>query len=219
MSRHSIRLSDALHEYVVSHGTPPDAVLTELVDETYAALPQQAGMQIGPDQAAFTTLLVKLIGARSAVEVGTFTGMSSLAIARGLPADGKLICLDVSDEYTSIARRFWERDGQSDKIELRLGPALESLRAFPTEPHLDFAFIDADKPSYSVYWEELVPRMVPGGLIAVDNVLWGGRVVDPSESGGNVDAVRAFNDLAAADDRMEVVMLPVGDGLTLARKL
>lgn len=218
MSRHSIKLDDSLHQYLVAHGSPPDALLNELIEETYSVLPDRAGMQIGPDQAAFMTLLTKIIGVRRAIEIGTFTGMSSLAIARGLPDDGRLLCLDVSDEYTSIARRYWERDGLADKIELRIGDARESLKALPNEPHLDLAFIDADKTGYPTYWDELVPRMGVGGVIAVDNVLWSGRVADEENSDEMTLAIRRFNDLAAADDRMEVVMLPIGDGLTLARR-
>jgi len=219
MTRDSIAVSTGLQQYIVDHGTPPDALLNELVAETQSVLPDRAGMQIGPDQAALTTFLVRLIGAKNAVEVGTFTGMSSLSIARGLPDDGKLICFDISEEFTSIARRYWERDGQTDKIELRIGDARTGLSELPEDARLDFAFIDADKPGYLEYWEQLVPRMRPGGLIAVDNVLWGGRVTDGSDTSPNTEAIRAFNEHAAADKRVDVVILPVGDGLTLARRL
>ncbi|GAA4916607.1 class I SAM-dependent methyltransferase [Stackebrandtia albiflava] len=208
-----------MHEYLVTHGTPPDPLLRELIEETRKALPERAGMQIGPEQAAFTTLLTRLIGARRAVEVGTFTGMSSLAIARGLPDDGRLTCFDISDEFTSIARRYWERDGQAGKIELRIGDARKELRSLPEEPHLDLAFIDADKPGYAEYWEQLVPRVRPGGLIAVDNVLWSGRVADPAIVEDQTEIIRRFNTQVVADDRVEQVMLPIGDGLTLARRL
>ncbi|TWJ10605.1 caffeoyl-CoA O-methyltransferase [Stackebrandtia albiflava] len=219
MSRASLSIDARLHEYLVTHGTPPDPLLRELIEETRKALPERAGMQIGPEQAAFTTLLTRLIGARRAVEVGTFTGMSSLAIARGLPDDGRLTCFDISDEFTSIARRYWERDGQAGKIELRIGDARKELRSLPEEPHLDLAFIDADKPGYAEYWEQLVPRVRPGGLIAVDNVLWSGRVADPAIVEDQTEIIRRFNTQVVADDRVEQVMLPIGDGLTLARRL
>ena len=176
-------------------------------------------MQIAPDQATFLRILVAATGARRAVEVGTFTGYSALAIARGLPPDGHLLCLDVSEEWTAIARRFWKKAGVADRIELRLGPAAETLRSFPEEPTWDFAFVDADKQGYPVYWEELLRRLRPGGLVAVDNVLWEGEVVQPDKRGPDVEAIRKFNELVVADERVESVMLPVADGLTLARKL
>jgi caffeoyl-CoA O-methyltransferase len=209
--------SEALYDYVVAHGTPPDDVQRDLIEETYTALPQSAGMQIGADQGAFLTMLVRIVGVRAAVEVGTFTGYSSLAIARGLEPGGRLLCCDVSDEFTSIARRYWQRAGVDDRIELRLAPALETLQTLPATAHLDFAFIDADKGGYPSYWAELVPRMRPGGVIAVDNTLWSGRVVDPAAT-GDTAAIIAFNDIVRDDDRVEKVVLTVGDGLTLARK-
>jgi caffeoyl-CoA O-methyltransferase len=176
-------------------------------------------MQISPEQAAFFTLLAKITNVRMGVEVGTFTGMSSLAIARGMAADGKLVCFDISEEYTSIARRFWDRAGVADRIELRLGAAVDRLRELSPEPHLDWVFIDADKENYGAYWEALVPRVRPGGLLAIDNVLWSGRVLEPqSERDSSTAAIIAFNDMVAADTRVEPVMLPIGDGLTLARK-
>lgn len=216
MTNRSLALTDELHTYLVAHGDPPDRLARELIIETVAALPDHAGMQVAPEQAAFLTFLTRLIGARHAVEVGTFTGLSSLSIARGLAEGGRLICFDVSEEYTAVARRYWERAGVSDRIELRIGPASETLRSLPTEPHLDFAFIDADKTGYSTYWAELVPRMRPGGVIAVDNVLWGGRVLSPRDEASR--AIAAFNDEVVNDDRVDVVMLPIGDGLTLARR-
>ncbi|MGW0431634.1 O-methyltransferase [Micromonospora sp. NPDC003197] len=209
-------LTEELHTYLVAHGSPPDEIARALTEETIALLPDDAQMQVAPEQAALLTFLTRLIGARQAVEVGTFTGMSSLAIARGLPADGKLTCFDISDEFTSVARRYWDRAGVSDRIELRIGPAAESLRTLPTEPYLDLAFIDADKIGYPVYWDELVPRMRPGGLIAVDNVLRGGRVLAPRNESDR--AIAAFNDMVRTDERVDVVMLPVADGLTLARR-
>lgn len=220
MARASITMDERLHEYLIANGSTPDEVMSDLITETYAALPDRAGMQIGPEQAAFTTMLTRLIGVRNAVEVGTFTGMSSLAIARGMPEDGKLICFDVSEEFTAIARRYWKRAGVADRIELRIGDARENLGGLPTDPHLDLAFIDADKPGYLAYWEALVPRMRPGGVIAVDNVLWHGTVADPdADPNPNLTAIKEFNAHAAADKRVDLVMLPIGDGLTLARKL
>jgi caffeoyl-CoA O-methyltransferase len=218
MSRKSLSLSDELYAYLLDHSTPADDVATDLIEETRSVLPDKAMMQIAPDQAALLTMLTRLAGARRAVEVGTFTGMSSLAIARGLADGGHLTCFDVSDEYTSIARRYWERAGVADRIELRIGDAREQLRTLPAEPHLDLAFIDADKTGYPAYWAELVPRMRPGGLILVDNVFQGGRVIDPTEQAESVTAIRAFNSQVRADGRVDVVMLPVADGLTLARR-
>src|SRR3954468_3892940 len=207
------------HEYLVAHGTPPDDVQRALIDET-RALGGVAGMQIAPEQGAFMTMLTRLIGAKNAIEVGTFTGYSSLCIARGLPDDGRLLCLDVSDEWTSIARRYWEQAGVASKIELRLGPAADSLRALPAEETFDLAFIDADKRNYRTYYEEVLTRLRPNGAILVDNVLWGGRVFDPKTDADddNTKAIKAFNDFVASDDRVDVVMLPLADGLTIARK-
>jgi caffeoyl-CoA O-methyltransferase len=212
----SFFLTPEVHAYVVAHGTPPDAVQQALIEET-AQLPN-AGMQISPEQGAFMTLLVQAIGARDAVEVGTFTGYSSIAIARGLPDDGHLLCCDVSEEWTAIARRSWEAAGVAHKIELRLAPALDTLRALPTEEHLDLAFVDADKPSYAAYYEELLPRLRRNGLILVDNTLWSGAVVGDTADDESTVALRAFNDLVAADDRVDVALLTLGDGLTLIRK-
>ena len=211
-------LDDALYAYLLEHRTPDDDVVRELREET-AKLGDWAVMQIAPDQATLLRLLVSLIGARRAVEVGTFTGLSSLAIARGLPADGRLLCLDVSEEWTSVARRAWKKAGVDGRIELRIAPAADTLRGLPLEPQFDFAFIDADKKSYLVYFEEILKRLRPGGLIAVDNVLWEGDVVRPEEQGEDVVAIRRFNEAVRADRRVESVMLAIADGLTLARKL
>lgn len=218
MTRESLGVSSQLQQYIVDHGAAPDELMRQLAAETHSVLPDRAGMQIGSDQFFLMNLLVRIVGAKTAVEVGTFTGMSSLAILRGLPDDGKLTCFDISEQYTSIARQYWERDGQSDKVELRIGDARKGLSELPTDPTLDFVFIDADKGGYIEYWEELVPRVRSGGVITVDNVLWSGRVVDPSETDANTEAVRAFNDHANADTRVEQMILPIGDGLTLARK-
>ena len=211
-------LDAALYDYLLAHRSPDDVVVRELREET-ARLGGWAVMQIAPDQATFLRILVAAIGARSAVEVGTFTGLSALAIARGLPADGRLLCLDVSEEWTAIALRAWVKAGVADRIELRIAPAADTLRALPEEPRFDFAFVDADKQGYPVYWDEIVRRLRPGGLIAVDNVLWEGEVVRPEEQGDDVVAIRRFNELVIADSRVESVMLALADGLTLARKL
>ena len=214
----SLPVTAELIDYAVDHGTwPVDEVLADLHAET-VALGSPAGMQIGPDQGQFLTLLTRLVGARRAVEVGTFTGYSALCIARGLPEDGRLLCCDVSEEWTAIARRYWERAGVAHKIELRIGPAADTLRSLPETEAIDLAFIDADKGGYPVYYEELLRRLRPGGLILVDNVLWMGRVADPNADDEATGQIRAFNDLVAADARVEAVMLPVADGLTIARK-
>lgn len=216
MSTRTLNLTDDLYAYVLAHAAGLDPVAQDLIDETRSTMGDRAGMQIAPDQAAFLTLLTKIIGVRRAVEVGTFTGYSALAIARGLAPGGTLICCDVSEEYTSVARRYWERAGVTERIELRLAPAAETLRALPTEPHLDLAFIDADKSGYPTYWAELVPRMRSGGVILVDNVLRDGRVLDPQSDDDK--AIVAFNEVVMADERVEAVMLPIADGLTLARR-
>ncbi|GAA3769823.1 class I SAM-dependent methyltransferase [Plantactinospora mayteni] len=216
MPTKSIPLTEDLHAYVLAHGSPPDALARELIDETVALLPADAEMQIAPEQAGLLTFLTRLVNARQAVEVGTFTGLSSLAIARGLPADGRLTCFDISEEYTAVARRYWARAGVEDRIELRIGPAAETLRSLPVEPHLDFAFVDADKPGYPSYWAELVPRMRTGGLIVVDNVLRGGRILAPQTVADR--AIAEFNEAVLDDERVELVMLPIADGLTLARR-
>jgi len=213
----SFHLSPEVHAYVVAHGSPPDAVQRELIEAT-RELGGISLMQIAPEQGAFMQLLATATGARRAVEIGTFTGYSALCLARGLPDDGKLLCCDVSEEWTAIGRRFWEKAGVAHKIELRIGPALETLRALPEEPTFDLAFVDADKSGYADYLEALLPRLHEGGLILVDNVLWGGSVVDPDNDSESTNAIRAFNDEVAADSRVECVMLPISDGLTLLRK-
>ncbi len=220
MSRKSEHLSQALHDYVVAHSTQPDEALTELAAETVSRFgADDAGMQIGPEQGTFMTLLAKLIGAASAVEVGTFTGYSAICIARGLADGGRLLCCDVSDEWTSLAREYWKRAGVADQIELRLGPAAQTLRALPAGTSFDYAFIDADKTGYVEYWDLIVPMIRPGGLILVDNTLFHGQVVDLHIQDDNVQGIRRFNGHARADQRVELVLLPVGDGLTMARKL
>ncbi len=217
MSYKGLPFTPELHAYMLAHSTPPDDVVADLITETARALPDDSGMQVAPEQAAFLRLLTAVMGVRRAVEVGTFTGLSSLSIARGLAGGGRLICFDISEEFTGVARRYWKRAGVDDRIELRIGPAVERLRELPAEPHLDLVFIDADKPGYAAYWDELVPRVRPGGVLLVDNVLWKGRVLDPQDERDRV--IVAFNDLAVADPRVELVILPIADGLTMARKL
>ncbi|GGM43642.1 O-methyltransferase [Longimycelium tulufanense] len=217
MSKESVGIDPKLHEYLVAHGVSRDDVLRDLEAETARLLPDLVEMQIAPEQGAFMTLLARLLGVRSAVEVGTFTGYSSVCVARGLAEGGRLLCCDVSEEFTAVARRYWERAGVADRIELRIAPAVRTLRALPAEPTIDLSFIDADKESYIDYWEELVPRTRPGGVILVDNVLFHGEVLNRGESELG-KAVHAFNEHARADDRVELVMLPIADGLTLARK-
>ena len=214
----SIIVTQAVQDYVVAHSTwPPDEVQRSLIART-----QELGgismMQISPDQGAFMTLMARLVDARFAVEVGTFTGYSSICIARGLAEGGRLLCCDVSEEWTAIAREHWEAAGVADRIELRIGPAADTLRALPADPPIDIAFIDADKPGYRTYYEEIVQRLRPGGLVLLDNVLWSGNVVNDEDQSENTVAIRAVNDHVAADERVDAVMLPIADGLTIARK-
>ncbi|MDT4912654.1 MAG: caffeoyl-CoA O-methyltransferase [Pseudonocardiales bacterium] len=212
-------VTDAVRDYAVGHGSwQPDDVVAELQTQTQA-LGGVAGMQIGDDQGQLLTMLARLVGARRAVEVGTFTGYSSLCIARGLADGGSLLCCDISEEWTAIAQRAWQRAGLRDRIELRIAPARETLRTLPASADIDLAFIDADKPGYAAYWDELVPRVRAGGILLADNVLWSGEIVEESVTDANALALRAFNDKVAADDRVEVVVLPAFDGLTIARKL
>jgi caffeoyl-CoA O-methyltransferase len=209
-------LPPEIARYIAERTAPPDGVLAALQERT-RSLGRAAGMQIGADQGALLTMLTRLVGARRAVEVGTFTGYSSICIARGLATGGSLLCCDVSEEYTAIAREAWADAGLTDVIELRIAPAIETLRALPSDP-IDLVFIDADKGGYASYFDELVPRVRPNGLLLVDNTLWSGRVVDDEATDGDTAAIKAFNDKVAADDRVESYLLPVGDGVTLIRK-
>lgn len=211
-------VDDKLYEYLLAQRTPDDALLVELREETQRMPVTQAQMQISAEQGAFFTILARLMGARQALEVGTFTGYSSICVARGLAPGGRLLAFDVSQEFTDVARRYWRRAGLEDRIELRLGPALESLRALPLDPIFDLAFIDADKSGYLGYYEEILRRLRPGGLIIADNVLWRGRVADPSAREPEAVAIRQFNATVAADTRVDVVLLTIADGLLLARK-
>jgi caffeoyl-CoA O-methyltransferase len=201
--------------YAGAHSTPPDDVQRRLMEVTGARTGRAAGMQIGNDQGTLLEVLARTRGARLAVEVGTFTGFSALSIARGIGPHGRLICCDVSEEWTAIAREHWELAGVADRIDLRLGPALETLAALPDERAVDLAFIDADKVNYLGYYEALLPRIAPGGIILVDNTLWSRRVFDPSADDADTVALRAFNDAVAADPRVRVVMLTMGDGVTV----
>jgi len=213
----SLGLTAELHAYVVAHGTPPDPVQAALIART-AALGGVSVMQIAPEQGALMTTLTRLLGVRHALEIGTFTGYSALCIARGLAPGGRLVCCDVSEEWAAIARDAWAEAGVADRIDLRIGPALDTIATLPTEAHLDLVFLDADKESYAAYYEALLPRVRPNGVILVDNTLWSGAVVDPDRTDPATEAIRAFNARVAADDRVDCVLLAVSDGLTLLRK-
>jgi caffeoyl-CoA O-methyltransferase len=212
-----IVLDETLQEYILAHRSPDHDAILALQAET-AALGDRARMQIALDQGTLLRILVGAMGARRAIEVGTFTGLSALCIAQGMGPEGRLLCCDVSEEWTAIARRYWQKTGVADRIELRIGPAADTLRSLPEKPAYDFAFIDADKKGYPVYYDEILKRLRPGGLVAVDNVLWGGDVVRMDKKDEDTEAIRQFNDLVAADHRVESVILAVADGLTLARK-
>ncbi|QIZ36862.1 O-methyltransferase [Saccharopolyspora sp. ASAGF58] len=214
----SLQVTSELYQYILDHSAPADPVLDDLATDTLSVVPDTAHMMVPRDEAAFLTFLVRLTGARTVVEVGTFTGSSTIALARGLPEQGRLITCDISTECVDLARQYFRRAGLSERIEARVGPALETLRTLPTEPHIDLVFIDADKPSYIDYWNELVPRVRPGGLLIVDNTLFSGAVIEPT-SGTKAHAIDAFNRYAAADSRVEIVMLHLADGISLARRL
>ena len=214
MSSQITRLDEALLSYMDAHSMAPDEVQRDLIAVT-EALGDVGRMQIGAVQGSFMTMLVQLLQPRFAVEVGTFTGYSALAVARALPPGGRLLCCDVSEEWTAIARSHWQRAGVADRIDLRIAPALETLRGLPPDSLIDFAFIDADKANYINYYEELLRRLSPRGVILVDNVLWGGGVAVAGQDDPTTEALRAFNAHAAADSRSQVALLPVGDGLTV----
>ena len=219
MSR-SVISNQNIFEYAVSHSTPPDGVLQELIDETRELTGGAAGMQIGADQGAFMTILSGSLRPRFAVEVGTFTGYSSICIARGLAPEGKLLCCDVSEEWTDIAQRYWSKANLSDKIDLVLAPGVQTLKSLPSEETIDLAFIDADKGGYTSYYEEIVPRLSPQGILLVDNTLWSGRVIpDSGSEDEDTLALRAFNDHVVNDPRVAAAQLTVGDGLTVITKV
>lgn len=212
----SAPITETLYQYIIAQRTRTvDPVLDELTAET-KELGDIAGMQISPDQSSFLTLMVAALGVKNAIEIGTFTGTSALSIARGLPADGKLLCLDASDEWTSIARKYWEMAGVSGKIELRLGDARETVSQLG-EASFDFAFIDADKTGYDTYYEAVLPKLRANGLIIFDNMLRHGAVIDPQNDDDH--AIVGLNAKLAADNRVECVLIPVADGLMMCRKL
>ena len=220
MSRGSIGLDERLNAYVVKSHRPEHPVLAKLRKLT-ADMPM-AGMQIAPEQGAFLAFLVRLIGARNTLEIGTFTGYSALAVALALPAEGRLVALDLNEEWTSVARAHWREAGVLDKIELRLAPANDSLATLEGEGKagsFDFAFIDADKSGYDAYYESALRLVRPGGLIVFDNMLQDGDVADPEARGRDIDAIRALNAKIATDDRVDAILLPLGDGMTVARRL
>ncbi|UWE08631.1 O-methyltransferase [Actinacidiphila bryophytorum] len=212
------QLTPELYAYVLEHNPPLDPVQRGLVETTHRRLAGVAGMQTAEEQGPLLAFLVRLTGARQVVEVGTFTGFSTLSMAQALPEGGRLIACDISEEWTAVGREAWAEAGVADRIDLRIAPAIDTLRALPAGEWIDLVFLDADKESYVDYWEELVPRMRPGGLLVVDNTLYHGDVADPAATGGGA-AVRAFNDRVRADDRVDDVLLTVADGLTLARRL
>jgi predicted O-methyltransferase YrrM len=219
MANQTIGLSDELAAYVVEVGVREPDVLARLREET-AAIPQH-GMQIAPEEGAFLAMLVELTGARRCIEIGTFTGYSAIAVALALPGDGQLVCCDVSQEWTSLASRYWDEAGVADKIDLRVAPAaetLDQLLADGEEGTYDFAFVDADKAGYDGYYEQLLRLVRRGGLIAFDNMLWGGEVLDQDSEDEDTLALRALNTKLAGDERITLCLLPVADGVTLARR-
>jgi len=219
MANKTMGISDDLAAYVVEVGTREPDVLARLREET-AAIPQH-NMQIAPEQGAFLALLVELIGARRCIEVGTFTGYSSTAVALALPQDGQIICCDVSEEWTSLARKYWAEAGVTGKVDLHIAPAaetLDQLLAGGQESTYDFAFVDADKAGYDAYYERLLRLVRPGGLIVFDNMLWGGDVLDTDPSDEDTKALQALNAKLAHDERITLCLLPVADGVTLARR-
>ncbi len=219
MSNRTLVLNDTLYDYLLSVSLREPDVLRRLREET-AEMPQR-NMQIAPEQGQFMALLAELILARRYLEIGTFTGYSALAVALALPQDGQVITCDISEEFTARARPYWEEAGVADKIDLRIAPALETLDTLITEGEkgtFDFAFIDADKTNYQGYFQRALDLIRPGGPICVDNVLWSGAVVDPARDDDDTKAIRAFNDRLSDDPRISLSLVPIGDGLTLARK-
>lgn len=219
MSKKTLDLNNQLYDYLLSASLREPEVLRQLRQET--ALHPQAGMQISPEQGQFMALLVQLLGATKTLEVGVFTGYSSLCVALAIPSTGKIVACDLNEEYTSIARRYWQTAGVADKIDLRLAPALETLDRLLADGQaetFDFAFIDADKVNYEGYYERSLQLVRTGGLIAIDNVLWAGRVADPEDRDNNTLAIRTFNEKLHHDERVSLSLVPIADGLTLALK-
>jgi predicted O-methyltransferase YrrM len=219
MSRSTLQLNKKVHDYLLGHSLRESSVCQQLREETR---PMKMGMmQVSPEQGQFMAFLVELTGARKAVEVGTFTGYSALCVAQALPADGTLVCCDVSEEWTAVGKKYWEQAGVSDRISLRIGPAVDTLKAMcdaGEENTFDFGFIDADKTNYRSYYEHVLALLRTGGLLLIDNVLWGGSVVNPDKTDEDTEAIRGLNTFLHQDDRVSLSMLPVGDGLTLALK-
>lgn len=219
MSNRSIELDDRLHAYLLDVSLREDSIARELREHT-ARMPER-NMQIAPEQGQFMALMLRLMGARQGLEVGVFTGYSSLLTAAALPADGRLVALDISAEYTSVAQSYWQQAGVDERIELRLGPALDSLTSLLRQGEagrFDYAFIDADKGNYDAYYEACLQLLRPGGLLAIDNTLWHGNVADPAVDDGDTKAIRALNRKLHADDRIDLSLVPIGDGLSLCRK-
>ena len=213
-------VDDTIHDYILSVSVREHPLLARLREET--ARDPLARMQIAPDQGQFMAFLCRLIGARRTLEIGVFTGYSSLSVALALPHDGAIVALDINEEWTAVARRYWEAAGVANKIDLRLGPALGSLDALLSdegENRFDFAFIDADKENYGGYYERCLRLIRPGGIVAIDNVLWNGKVADPEARDADTDAIRALNSALRNDERIDLSLVPIADGLTLARKL
>ena len=220
MSRTTLNLTESVYDYLLSVSLREAEVLRELREET--ASHPQANMQISPEQGQFMQMLARLIGAENILEIGVFTGYSSLAVALVLPENGRILACDISEEYTAIAQRYWKKAGVADKVDLRLAPALETLDHLLKTEHaaetFDMAFIDADKESYLQYYERTLKLLRSGGLLLVDNVLWSGLPADPEHHDAATDALRAFNTFLFQDERIDLSLLPLADGLTLARK-
>ncbi len=221
MSRNSVERSDRVYDYLVQVGTREHAVLQRLREATTREAGDDAAMQISPDQGAFMAMLVRIAGAHRCIEVGTFTGYSALAVALALPDGGQVVACDISEKWTAIARRYWAEAGVAHKIDLRLAPALPTLDGLLAQGDagsFDFALLDAEKTEYDAYYERALKLLRPGGLVAIDNVLWSGRVADPTVTDADTRALRTLNDKVQRDERVDICMVPVADGLTLARK-
>jgi predicted O-methyltransferase YrrM len=220
MAHKTTVMTDALYEYMLSVSVREPEVLQGLRAETSKL--EEAGMQIAPDQGQFMSMLIKVLGAKRTLEVGTFTGYSALVVALALPPDGKVIACDVSEEWTGIGRRYWARAGVADKIDLRIAPGAETLAKLAADSNnlngFDFAFIDADKTIYGTYYDYIIELVRPGGVIAIDNVLWGGSVADESDQKPDTVAIRQISERIYKDARVDVTLVPIGDGLMLARK-
>ena len=219
MSRSTLKLTDSVYDYMLEHSLRESEACRLLREET---APMKMGMmQVSPEQGQFMAFLVRLTETRRALEIGTFTGYSALCVAQALPSDGRLVCCDVSEEWTSVGQRYWQSAGVSDKIDLKIGPATETLQALREdgeEGRYDFAFIDADKENYLVYYENVLSLLRTGGVLLIDNVLWGGSVANPGKNDDDTYAIRTLNQHLHGDDRVLLSMLPVGDGLTLVMK-